>query len=63
MTRILVVSLLGLASLMCLVGAWIENRRWTRELDRSGAEHGCKRWPGETNNHYHMRLRARIGLS
>lgn len=61
--KIIVISLLGIAALACFVGAWIANRRLTRDLDRRGLEYGCKRWPHETNNDYYQRLRARIGWS
>lgn len=59
----LVIALLLLASLACFVGAWLANARNTRRLDNLGIAYGCKRWPGETNNSYYQRLRARIGWS
>lgn len=62
MTRIFAVSLLASGGVGCFVLAWFENRRWTRYLDDLGVSYHCKRWPGETNNHYHMRLQARIGF-
>lgn len=63
MMRLVLVALLGLASLACFVGAWLANRRNTKYLDGLGLEYGCRRWPGETNNSYYQRLRARIGWS
>lgn len=59
----LVIVLLLLASAACFVGAWLANRRYTKYLDGLGSEYGCRRWPGETNNGYYQRLRARIGWS
>ena len=61
--KIFAVSLLGLGAVVCFIGAWLSNARWTRELDRWGHIYGCKRWPDETNNSYYQRLRARIGWS
>jgi hypothetical protein len=61
MMRILAVLLLSAGALACLVGAWVSNRRLTRQLDNLGIAYGCKRWPHETNNSYYERLRARIG--
>ena len=58
--KALILSLLGAASLLCLVFAWVSNARHTRELNRLGIVYGCKRWPGEDNRSYHLRLRARI---
>lgn len=59
--KILVIFLLSSAALLCLVFAWISNARWTRELDRLGIVYGCKRWPEEDNQSYHLRMRSRIG--
>lgn len=62
MMRILVVSLLSMASLLCFVFTWLENARYTRQLDAIGRSYGCKRWLHETNNSYYKRLQARIGF-
>lgn len=59
--KILVIALLSSASLLCLVFAWISNARYTRELNRLGVVYGCRRWPEEDNQSYHLRMRARIG--
>ena len=59
--RIIVTSLLLLGAASCLVGAWVSNARWTRQLNAWGRDLHCRRWPDETNNRYYQRLRARIG--
>jgi hypothetical protein len=61
MIRIIVVSLLCVAGVLCFVFAWISGARHTRELDRIGVIFRCKRWPDENNRSYHQRLRARLG--
>jgi HAMP domain-containing protein len=61
MMRFVLVALLVASGLACFVGAWFSNARWTRQLDNLGIAYGCKRWPRETNNHYHRRLQTRIG--
>jgi hypothetical protein len=63
MTHPIVVLILFAGVTVCFVGAWISNRRWTRELDAYGADCNCPRWPSESNREYLERLRARVGLS
>lgn len=60
--KVLVIALLGLASMLCFVFAWLSNTKLTRELDRLGLVYGCKRWTEETNNSYHLRLQRRIDI-
>lgn len=62
MTRIIVAVLLILGAVACLVGVWLSNRRFTRELDRWGVVYRCGRWPGESNASYYTRLRERVGV-
>ncbi len=54
--------ILPFVAFLCFVAAWRSNARNTRELNRLGEVYRCERWPEETNNSYHRRLRARIGF-